>query len=497
MPEDTTSAVAEPETDTPDQNDEEQEQKPQRLSQEVEIKDAGPCRKHIKVSVSRTDVDARFKDKFKEQMGKVNVPGFRPGKTPRKLVEKLLYNDVSDQIKGELLLQSLEQLAEDNKLNPIAQPNLDPLKITLPKEGPFTFEFEVEVAPDFTLPNYKGLKLRRPVKTYSEEDINKAQKRLFQQYGELITKDGPAEMEDYLTADVHIMDGGREMSHFDNLQVRLDPTLAFKDGLAENFGTVMNGVKAGDKREVEVTLSQAIADPNLRGRKVTAKFDVKEVKTIKMPELTEEFYAQFGADNETELREKIRAMMQRQLEYEQRRSARQQVLALITESANWDLPRELLERQARRTLQRRIVDMQSSGFTEEQIRAQITLLQQDALASTAKALKEQFVLQRIAEDEKIDVGDEDIELEIETIAAMSDESPRKVRARLERDDMMEALMTQIIERKAIDLILSSAEYEDVPMETEKEVTAVEEAASGAVPEASIEMQTETKEGNAS
>src|SRR5262249_35560740 len=152
MPEDTNAtAVAEQDTDAaPEQNEE--EQKPQRLAQEVEIKDAGPCRKHIKVSIARNDVDARFKDKFKEQTSKDNVPGFRPGKTPRKLVEKLMYNDVSDQIKGELLLQSLEQLAEDNKLNPIAQPNLDPFKITLPKEGPFTFEFEVEVAPDFNLP---------------------------------------------------------------------------------------------------------------------------------------------------------------------------------------------------------------------------------------------------------------------------------------------------------------------------------------------------------
>ena len=494
MPEETTAtAVADQDTEA---QEPQVENKPQRLTQEVEVQDAGPCRKHIKVSISRPDVDARFKDKIKEQMGKVNVPGFRPGKTPRKLVEKLVYGEVSDQIKGELLLQSLEQLAEDNKLNPIAQPNIDPFKITLPKEGPFTFEFEVEVAPDFNLPNYKGLKLKRPVKTFTEDEVTKAQKRLLTQHGELVTKDGPAELEDFLLADVHIMDGDKEMSHFDNLQVRVDPTLAFKDGLADKFGQQINGVKAGQSREVDVTLSAAIPDPNLAGRKVKAKFDVKEVKSVKAPEMNEEFFGQLGVENEEQLREKIRMTMQRQMEYEQRRSARQQVLALITESANWDLPQDLLQRQARRTLQRRIVDMQSSGFTEEQIRSQITLLQQDAMASTARALKEQFVLQRIAEDEKIDVTDDDVDFEIETIAAMSDESPRKVRARLEREERMEALMTQIIERKAVDLILSSAEYEDVPLEQEKNVSAIEETASGTVPEAAIEMQTEKKEGGA-
>src|SRR5262249_4523738 len=92
------------------------------------------------------------------------------------------------------------------------------------------------------------------------------------------------------------------------------------------------------------------------------------------------------------------------------------------------------------------------------------LLQQDVMRSTELALKEHFVLQKIAEVEKIDINEDDINDEIERIARQYDESPRRVRARLEKDDMMDSLAAEIIERKALDLILSSAEYEDVPLD---------------------------------
>src|SRR5262245_1495923 len=119
-------AAETPEGDTPET--------PKRLTQEVNINDAGPCRKHVKVVVSAEDISARVQDKLKELMHEVQAPGFRPGKAPRKLVEKQFYKDVTDQLKGELLMQSLEQLADDFKLNPISQPQIDPFKVEMPKD---------------------------------------------------------------------------------------------------------------------------------------------------------------------------------------------------------------------------------------------------------------------------------------------------------------------------------------------------------------------------
>jgi len=135
-------------------------------------------------------------------------------------------------------------------------------------------------------------------------------------------------------------------------------------------------------------------------------------------------------------------------------------------------------------LQRKLLEMESAGFTDQEIQSQARLLQQDAYASTERALKEHFVLQKIAEVEKLEVSEDDIDTEIETLAEQTGESPRRVRARLEKEDLLESLMTQILERKALDLVLQHASYEDVPYEPADAVSSVEEQA---VPSASVEI----------
>jgi trigger factor len=464
------------------------DKKPPKLNQEVDIKDAGPCLKHIKVTIPWDDIKDRLNKKFSEMMGDVQVPGYRPGKAPRKLIEKRFAKDVGEQLKTELVLQSLEELADSHHLNPITQPNIDPYKIVMPSDAPLTYEFEVEVAPEFELPQYKGLKLKRPVKEITQSDVDQATKKFLRNFGVLKPKDEPAVLDDYLTADIHIMDGDTELSHFDDMTVRVDPQLAFKDGTAKEFGAKMKGVKSGDTRAVDITMSPSHDNPSLRGRKVQAKFAVKEVKTLELPALEEDFLLKIGAASVDDLHAKIRNALERQLVYEQRQAARQQVLQHIAAAANWDLPQDLLRRQVQKTLQRKVMEMQKAGFSEDDIRSRATLLQQDAINSTALSLKEHFVLQKIAEVEKLDVSETDIDDEIEALAAQSEESPRKVRARLEKEELMDTLMTEIIERKSLDLVLANAEYEDVPMKAEGPTVGALEEQAAPTPEPEPEPQ---------
>src|SRR5262249_2261343 len=145
------------------------------------------------------------------------------------------------------------------------------------------------------------------------------------------------------------------------------------------------------------------------------------------------------------------------------------------------LPQELVQRQARRSFNRRIVEMRQAGMSDDEIRGRVRLLEQDVLRSTEKALKEHFVLQKIAEVEKLEIDEADINDEIDRIAAQNDESPRRVRARLEKDDLMEALATEIVESKSLDLILGHAEYEDVLIGREQEEGVVGTVEQQAVP----------------
>jgi trigger factor len=458
------------------------EDEPVRLKQSVEMRDVGPCKKYIKVTIARDDVQKALNDKFSELRIEANVPGFRPGKTPRKVIERRFAKEVEGEIKGQLMLASLEQLAEEQDVAPLSMPNIDPGKVEIPPDGPMVYEFEVEVRPQFDLPNYKGLKLRRPVKEFTEDDVVQEERRVLGPYGQLIPKEnGVAEIGDYVIADVHAKSGDRVITDLKEVKVRVDPQLAFKDGVAKKFGEQIKGAKAGDERKVDISLSDAAADAALRGEILTTTFTIKDVKILRLPELTEEFLSNFGVRTADQLRERVRVLLKRRLEYHQRQSVRQQVLEQIAAASQWELPRELLMRQARRSFERRVMEMRSSGMSEDEIRGRQRILEQDVLRNTEMALKEHFVLQKIAEVEKIDVDDDEIYDEIERLADQHHESPRRLRARMEKEDLIEVLAIELIERKVLDLILDSAVYEDVPLGKEEQTDAVATVEEQAVP----------------
>ena len=495
MAEDTTAAADTPASELPDAHDTNAETatavadapaESGKLNQTVEINDIGPCKKHVKVTVNREVIDGRFKEKFDELLkdGSAQVPGFRPGKAPRKFIERRFKVVVKEDVRREVLMASLQQLAEDNTLSPLAPPDLKPDQLVLPDEGPFIYEFDVEVRPEFDLPEYKGIKLRKPVRHFTDADIAAEQRRLLEEHGTLVPKggaDATIEMNDIVVVDLSTFDGAREVSRATEVRIRVEKKLALTDGVAENFGKRMVGAKAGETREIGITLAESVADQALRGKTVMGKFLIKEVKTIRPPDLTPDLFEKYGVKNAGQLQELIATTLERNLEYTQRQYARQQVLQLVTATVKWDLPRDLIVRQATRILERRVVEMRSAGMTETQIESRMKVLRQNTLQNTTIALMEHFVLQKIAEVEKIEIEDEDIDAEIARIASQANESFRKVKAQMERNNQVEALATDLMERKALDVVLNNAVYEEYELKPEEDEGEVATANAQAVP----------------
>lgn len=474
----------------------EEEKVEEKINQQVEIKDIGPCKKHIKVTVDRSSIDSCYKNKFSEIAKDAIVPGFRKGKAPRKVIERVYFKEIGPQIKGQLLMASLEQLAEEHDIAPISPPDLNPNKIELPKDGPMVYEFDVEVRPQFDVPDYKGLKIKRPTREFTEEDVAREERRILSQYGQLVPKEGAVERGDYVIADMTTRFHDKVIGNAKELTLRVDERLAFKDGVAEKFAEQIVGAQAGEERVIDIVMGTSVATPTLSGQTVQATLEIKDVKTLRLPELTHEFLHNFDVHSVEEFHELIRGLLDRRLEYQQRQSARQQILQHFETAAKWDLPQDMLVRQARRTMNRRVMEMQESGMSDEEIQGQMRLLQQDIIRSTAMSLKEHFVLQKIAELEKIEVEEDEIETEIDNMAEESGESPRRVRARLEKEQSMETLAALIIERKALDLILSQAEYEDTPLDKIQEQVGVseEQAVEGEMRDLTAEAEKAEGEG---
>lgn len=472
----------------------------EKMALDVKIDTTGACTRHITVTVPRDDIERYFDNAFGEMMDSASVPGFRVGRAPRKLVESRFRKDVVDQVKGSLLMDSMGQVAEDEDLAAISEPDLDVSAVVLPDAGAMTFEFDLEVRPEFDLPNWQGLKIDRPVRDFTDEDVARRLETLLASRGRLVPSDKPAATGDYITAKLTFKDGDTVLSSSDEEVIRIRPVLSFRDTKIEKFDKLMKKAKAGDVKEAETTLSDDAPNEALRGKKIKAVFEILEVKRLELPELDSQLLDELGGfDTEDELRDAVRQSLVRKLEYTQQKRTREQILAVLTAAADWDLPPDMLKRQSMRELERSVLELRRSGFSEEEIRVHQNELLQNSQTSTAQALKEHFVLERLAEDQEIEDEPVDYDLEIALIAQQSGETPRRVRAQLEKRDMMDSLRNQIIERKALELIMSKAKFNDTPYELEDiEAEAVDQSAGGgdaieAIPEVTEESGETTED----
>ena len=473
-----------------DEPGEEVEATAERLDLSVDVTDAGPCRKHLKVTIPRPDIDRQFEKEFSTLVKSASVPGFRPGKTPRRLIERRYRKDVSGQVKASLLMASLEQIGDEQKIEPLNEPEIDVERIELPEEGDFVYEFEVEVRPEFDLPEYKGLRIERPTKDFSDEDIDRELQLFLTRNGEWKAKGGPVAKGDRILTDLRFMEGQEVVSEADDLSVQVDDDLFFKDGRIERFAEGMAGAEAGDSRELTAKLSMSLEREELAGKELTAVFVIKEVNESIRPEMNAEFFSSVGVGDEGELRDLVRATLVRRLEYRQFEATREHVMRQLVENADLELPRDLLRRQAEGTLRRQVMELRSAGFSDDEISARINRLRQDSMESTATSLKQQFVLQRIAEEENLTIEEADLENEVRAIAQRSGESPRRVRARVEKEGLWDSLGTQVLEAKTVQTILSHSELVDVPyVEEELRSSGLDKSA---VPEPTVTESTESE-----
>ncbi len=458
-----------------------------KLDLEVQISDAGPCKKHLKVSIARAEVDRQFAESLGSVKKEAVVPGFRPGRAPKNLVEKRFRKEVAGQVKSTLLMATLEQIDEDYKLNPIAQPNLDVEAIALPDEGPMTFEMDVEVQPDFPLPIYKGLAVSRPVRTIGEPDVDGQLKVFLERYAQVVPKfEGTAEVGDYVTADLNFHKDGIQLNQAKEIQFRLQPELRFQDGTIPDLAGALVGAKPGESRDAQATVGSASPDPALRGQNIAVTILVHDLKTLRLPEVDQKFLDTIGFETEAELRQALKEVLERRVAFQQQQSVRRQIVEALAEKTPFDLPADLVARQERSTLRRQVDEMRQAGMSDAEIRAREAEIRANAHESTLKSLKEFFLLSKIAEAEEIKVEDADVEAEIYSIAQRTDESPRRVRARIEKEGLGEGLATQILERKTVERILEFTKVNDVSAEAD--ATAVETLDESAVPAAEVEAE---------
>ncbi len=233
------------------------------------------------------------------------------------------------------------------------------------------------------------------------------------------------------------------------------------------IGQALEGAKPGETREAEAKLGTAVDDPALRAAKIRVQVRVNDLKRLRLPELNQSFLDSINFESVDKLRRAVRENLERRIRSEQRQAIRRQILDILLYQTPFELPAELVMNEEKSTISKLVAQLKREGMSDNEIRASEAQIRANAHESTLRSLKEFLLLAKIAEAEGIKVEDEELELEIEAIADRTDESVRRVRARVEKEGGTDSLASQILERKVIDRILEHTAIEDSPTKLER------------------------------
>jgi len=433
---------------------------------QIKIEDAGPATKKVTVEIPKDRIDTVLSEQYKDLRQSAAIPGFRPGHAPQKLIEKRFASDVKEQVRRTLISESYQQAVEKNSLNVIGEPEFENAEaIQLKENEGLSYSFQIEVQPDFTVPDVGQLKVKKPKIEVTDENVNQALQNLKEQQGTLVpVEDRGVEDKDYLVADVHIKLDGEVVSHQHDAQLISRPGRI--GGIdVPDLDKQVNGLKPGETRSLKVHVADTHQDEKLRGKDVEIEIALKDIKNLEEAEISEEFLTDLGFANQQELLDALREQMVERITFDVQQAMREQVNKFLLDNTTIDLPTKLSNKQADRVVNRRAVDLMMRGLPREQIESNIEKLRHGAREEAIRELKLFFILQKIATDQSVDVDEGELNGRIAMIAAQRGLRPEKLKQQMSKDGSLANLYVTMREQKAVDQLLEKAQIEEVDLQT--------------------------------
>ena len=428
------------------------------LKNTVTIEEAGPCKKKVSIEIPEEAIKNATDEQYNTLRKEALVPGFRKGRAPRRLLEKRFGKDTTEQIKLKLLADASESAVKDNELQPIGEPDVDFENIEMPSEGPLKFDFEVEVRPDFDLPQLEGIPVTRTKLEVSDEQVDREIERL-QRWSGIWTprKDGAVEPDDQIIADALIKaEGIEEEQKLDNIEIYVRQNGFIGEIPVEKLDELLTGAKIGETKQISIDVPKTYFREEYRGKKVDIQIDIKDIKWLKPAELDENFLTRLGIEDEKELREKTEDTLQSRLETQVRTEMSEQIYEYLLDNTNFDLPLDVVAAQAKTLLQRQYTNLMMRGLSREQLEEQMEQLQAGSEEQARKQLKTFFIMDKVADKLEIDASEEEINGHIAQIAIQRGQRPERMREDMERDGSLAQFKLEVRQNKCIAKLLETA-----------------------------------------
>jgi len=461
--------------DQPETEDADTEQTESQISV-ASVEDVGPLRKKVTVDVPRELIQSKVDENFGQLSQSAQVPGFRIGRAPRRLIEKRFGKDVNEQVRLGLIGEAVEQGISKSELKTIGKPDFDLEKIEMPDEGAMSFSFEVEVWPEFDLPELKGIAITKPSPEVTDKDIDEQVESLRWRYAELEEADNDAEVDenDRIAADLRL-----ELPDKDPVErsTNLDVHAQSIDGIPfPDLAKQLKGMKAGQSREIQQTIPDDYEDESLRGKEARLTITAHHIHKWKLPEADEALAGRLGLGSVDQLRSTIRTELESQKGMQIRRAMEQQVRTYLLEKTEFDIPPSLADRQASRALMRRVMELVRMGTPRVMIEKYMDELRARSREEVVKELKLQFITGKIGELLEIQIGDEEINGAIAEMAAGSGRRPERMREELIKEGTYESVGAALLETKVLARLVEDADVTEESSDSSTKDDQTEEGA---------------------
>jgi trigger factor len=418
----------------------------------------------MRVEIEAAKVEETFAEITHRFQREARLPGFRPGKAPKDMVAKRYETEVRDEAKQDLISKSYRQAIADQKLDVVGAPDIGEIEFAPGQKCQFTAT--LEIAPQFELPEYKGLTARREAGAVTPEDVERALRLLGERQTQFNTvarelKEGDVAVVNYTgTCDgkpiTDTAPTARGLAEKKAFWINVDKT-SFIPG----FGEQLIGMKAGDKRTITVDFPADFVTPQLAGKKGVYEVELVEAKEKVAPALDEAFAKAYGAESMDKLREGVRADLQNEWNLKQNRSIRKQVVDNLLGRIKCDMPESLLEQETREIVYSIVNDNQQHGISKEALDAQKDAIYTTASSTARDRIKASFAFQRVAEKEGVRVEQVEIARRLQDLAAQYKMPVEKLVKELEKSGGLSGVYAQLLNEKVVDLLVQYAKLEDI------------------------------------
>jgi len=415
-----------------------------------QLKEISQCKREIELEIPASTVDEEFRRTLNQFSRQAKVPGFRPGKVPPGIIKQKYYEDIKETLINSLVPKAVSQELEAYNLNPVSSPVVT--DILFQEEKPLKFKAKFEVWPDFELPEYKNIVVKKKKVTVSAKDVDESVESLRERSLQYVpTENRGVEDGDYVVTEIQ----SRDIHSNKALPKEKVVILAGHPENEKKLNENLLGLRANEARDFEINYPKDHKNKKLAGKEIAYSIKVVTIKEKRLPDIDDEFAKELGDfASLNDLKEKIKSELKLSKENAAQRELAEEIMQKVSDKVVFELPESLVEEEAL-ALVRRALSSQPQHVQQALTREAIEKMKEEMKDKAIRNLKNHLILNKIAEKENIQVTEVDITNEMKQIAKANNVSLSQVSENVKREDLKDNLLI----RKSVDFLVKNAKIE--------------------------------------